>query len=51
MKLLIAAAIAFLLGSVDAVQLVRKTSVAPVKKVGDGFVEILGAAYGPADVT
>ncbi len=47
MKLLIAAAIAFLLGSVEAVQL----KVPAVKKVGTGFVEILGAAYGPADVT
>ena len=47
MKLLIAAAIAFLLGSVEAVQLQQPA----VKKVGNGFVEILGAAYGPADVT
>ena len=49
MKLLIAAAIAFLIGSVEAVHLPRKT--AAVKAVGNGFVEILGAAYGPADVT
>ena len=47
MKLLIVAAIAYLIGSVEAV------SVRPaVKRVSPGqFVEILGAAYGPADVT
>ena len=49
MKLLIAVAIAFLLGSVEAVHLPRKT--AAVKAVGNGFVQILGASYGPADVT
>ncbi len=48
MKLLIAAAIAYLIGATQAVQL----QVPAVKSVGNGqFVEILGAAYGPADVT
>ena len=47
MKLLIAAAIAYLIGSVKAVELKNIT----LKKVGKGWVEILGAAYGPADVT
>ena len=47
MKLLIATAIAYLIGSIEAVDL----KVFSAKKVGNGYVEILGAAYGPADVT
>ncbi len=47
MKLLLAIAIAYLIGSIEAVDL----KVFITKKVGDGWVEILGAAYGPADVT
>ena len=45
MKLFIATAIAYLIGSVEAVD------VSSSKKVGNSWVEILGAAYGPADVT
>ncbi len=48
MKLLIAAAIAYLIGATQAVQL----EVPAVKNLGNGqFVEIFGAAFGPADVT
>ena len=48
MKLLIAAAIAYLVGNTEAVQL----KVPAVKATSPGhFVEILGASYGPADVT
>ncbi len=47
MKLLVATAIAYLISSIEAIELKTIT----VKKVGSGWFEILGAAYGPADVT
>ena len=47
MKLLVATALVYLIGSIQAIDLKNIT----VKKVGDGWVEILGAAYGPADVS
>ena len=47
MKLLIAAAIVCLIGAVEAVKL----RVPATTKLGTGFIEVLGASYGPADVT